>query len=152
LARRSPWFSRQGLDPAVPRVSSPPSWARVESAPPSGPGEACKGNHETPTAIFRKAIERGNLVVAEVTALELGRLDLSDALELTALTALKDRPRSRRLAARWLERWLAETQAPTSDDAVMVAGLLVALGDELHDASLTALRGIRSQEGLVRSG
>jgi hypothetical protein len=32
------------------------------------------GNHGTPTAIFRKALERGNLVVAEVTALEIGRL------------------------------------------------------------------------------
>ena len=111
---------------------------------PSGPGEACTGNHGTPTAIFRKAIERGNLVVAEVTALELGRLDLADALELTALTALKDRPRSRRLAARWLERWLAETPAPTIDDALMVAGLLGALGGERHLQALAMIRALRT--------
>ena len=112
----------------------------VESAAPSGPGEAHAGNHGTPTAIFRKAIERGNLVVAEVTALEVGRLDLADALELTALTALKDRPRSRRLAARWLERWLSEKPVPTIDGALMVAGLLGALGGEEHDRALATLR------------
>ena len=115
---------------------------RVLSLAPSGPGEACTGNHGTPTAIFRKAIERGNLVVAEATALELGRLDLADALELTALTALKDRSRSRRLAARWLERWLAETPAPTIEDAVMVAGLLAALGGSQHDAAFAHLRSL----------
>jgi hypothetical protein len=109
---------------------------------PSGPGEASTGNHGTPRAIFRKAIERGNLVVAEVTALELGLLDLADALDLTALTALKDRPRSRRLAARWLERWHAEAQAPTIDDAVMVAGLLAALGGANHEPALAMLRGL----------
>ncbi len=108
------------------------------------PREAGTGNHGTSTAIFRKALERGNLVVAEVTALELGRLDLGDALELTALTALKQRPRSRRLAGRWLERWLAETSTPTIDDALMVAGLLAALGGEHHDRALTMLRGLQA--------
>ena len=98
------------------------------------------GEPRNTNAIFRKAIERGNLVVAEVTALELGRLDLADALELTALTALKDRPRSRRLAARWLERWLGETQAPTIEDAAMVAGSLAALGGAAHEVAVELLR------------
>jgi hypothetical protein len=41
------------------------------------PGEGAPlGNHDTATAIFKKAIERGNLVVAEVTTLEIGRIDL----------------------------------------------------------------------------
>jgi hypothetical protein len=96
-------------------------------------------------------IERGNLVVAEVTALELGGLDLADALELTALTALKDRPRSRRLGARWLERWLAETPAPRIDDAAMVAGLLAALGGELHDAAPAVLRAGRTPSEAARA-
>lgn len=78
-----------------------------------------------------------------VTALELGRLDLTDALGLTALTALKDRPRSRRLAARWLERRLAEAKAPTiDDDAAMMVGLLAALGGASHEPALAMLRGL----------
>ena len=79
--------------------------------------------------------------------MEIGRLDLADALELTALTALKDRPRSRRLAARWLERWLAETPAPTIDDPLTVAGLLGALGGQHHDTAVVALRNLRGAAG-----
>ena len=81
--------------------------------------------------------------------MELGRLDLADALELTALTALKDRPRSRRLAARWLERWLAETPAPAPaiDDPLTVAGLLGALGGQHHDTAVSALRNLRGAAG-----
>jgi hypothetical protein len=54
--------------------------------------------------ILRRALERGNLVVAEITARELGRIDLAEALELTALAAIKKHARARRMAARWLER------------------------------------------------
>jgi hypothetical protein len=38
-----------------------------------------------PRTIFRRAIERGNLVVAEITAREMGRLSLEEALYLTRL-------------------------------------------------------------------
>jgi hypothetical protein len=89
--------------------------------------------------ILRRALERGNLVVAEITARELGRIELSDALELTALVASKDRTRSRRMAARWLERWLGKT-APAIDEAVMVAGCLAALGSTRHHEALETLR------------
>ena len=41
--------------------------------------------------------------------------------------ALRDRPRSRRFAARWLQRWLEEMPGATIDDAVMIAGCLAAL-------------------------
>jgi hypothetical protein len=40
-----------------------------------------------PRAIFKRAIENGNLVVAEMTARQLGRLTLEDSLALTALVA-----------------------------------------------------------------
>ena len=65
---------------------------------------------------------------------------LADALELTALIATKDRARSRRMAARWLERWLTETPAPEIDDAVMVAGCLAALGGDAHENAVWSLR------------
>ena len=91
--------------------------------------------------MLRRALERGNLVVAEITARELGRIDLADALELTALVALKNRARSWRMAARWLERWMSET-APAIDEAVMVAGCLAALGGPEHDGALEDLRAV----------
>jgi hypothetical protein len=40
-----------------------------------------------PRTIFRRAIERGSLGVAEMTADEVGRLTLGEALALTALVA-----------------------------------------------------------------
>jgi hypothetical protein len=36
-------------------------------------------DHTNARLTFARAIERGNLVVAEITAQELGRLDLTDA-------------------------------------------------------------------------
>lgn len=99
------------------------------------------GNHQSSHRILKQALERGNLVVAEITARELGRLDLAEALELTALVATKKPERSRRMAARWLERWLAEAKAPTIDEAAMIGGCLAALGGPCHDVALATLRG-----------
>ena len=96
-----------------------------------------------PRTAFRRAVDRGNLVVAEIEAREVGKLDLSEALELTALIALRDRERSRRVAARWLQRWLEETKTPTIEDAAMVAGCLSGLGGIRHTEALATLRALR---------
>jgi hypothetical protein len=100
------------------------------------------GEHGYARAAFRRAIERGNLVVAEIEARDIGQLDLGEALELTALVALRDRQRGRRYAVRWLQRWLEETDAATIDYAAVVAGCLAALGTNGHAAALTALQGV----------
>jgi hypothetical protein len=105
------------------------------------------GDHVSALATFALAIERGNVVAAELAARDLGNLRLVDALELTALIAQKNRLRSRRMAARWLERWLTETPGPTIDDAVMVAGCLAALGGASHEnAVLVAPRDPRGRD------
>ncbi len=104
------------------------------------------GDHGHPHAIFQRAIERGNLVAAEAAAREMGSLTLVDALELTALVASKDRGRSRRMAARWLARWLGEAASPTIDDAAMVAGCLVALGGDAREPALWTLRELLAGE------
>jgi hypothetical protein len=57
---------------------------------------------------FQRAIEHGDLMGAEMLVRELGVVYLSEALELTALIALKERGRLDRLGARWLQRWLEE--------------------------------------------
>ena len=76
----------------------------------------------------------------------MGSLTLVDALELTALLASKDRDRSRRMAARWLARWLGEARRPTIEDAAMVAGCLAALGGETHEPALWTLRELLAGE------
>src|SRR5262249_17781364 len=110
----------------------------------SGPGTEVCGitSQGHPRTAFRRALERGNLVIAEIEAREVGQLDLSEALELTALVALRDRPRGDRYALRWLARWLEETPAMTLDEAVIVKAALAALGSPGHDEALAALRGM----------
>jgi hypothetical protein len=66
-----------------------------------------------PRAILARAIERGNLVVAEETAREVGRLTLEEALRLVFLYAEKDPVRYERAALRWLDRYLTEGKAVT---------------------------------------
>jgi len=43
--------------------------------------------------VFHRAIEHGNLLVAEMTIREIGVVALDEALELTALMASKGSPR-----------------------------------------------------------
>jgi hypothetical protein len=54
-----------------------------------------------PHANFRRAIDAGNVVPAEIAAHELRGLSLEDALDLTALVALRNCDRSRRMAKWW---------------------------------------------------
>jgi hypothetical protein len=68
-------------------------------------------------------------------------LSLADVLDFTAPVALRNRERSRRMAARW-QRWLGETGGVTIDDAVMVAGCLAAFGGPRHEDALMTLRAV----------
>jgi hypothetical protein len=52
-----------------------------------------------PRSIFRRALEHDNLVLAEVTAREFGRVTIAEALELTALVARKQPTRYGRFAS-----------------------------------------------------
>ena len=61
-----------------------------------------------PRAIFKRAIENGNLVVAEATAPELGRLTLDEALQLVLLYAAHEPQKLERAALRWFGRYLDE--------------------------------------------
>jgi hypothetical protein len=115
-------------------------WASVASWLLSGPGPGEPlGNAGSTQVQLRRALERGNLVAAELAAREIGRLALVDALELTALIALRDRDRGRRAAMRWL-RWWLEARSPTLDETAIVVANLAALGGHGHAAALAALR------------
>jgi hypothetical protein len=95
------------------------------AVPAPGGGASTSQGH--PRTIFRRALERGNLVLAEVTAREIGRVTIAEALELTALVARKQPHRYGRFAARWLCLWLEEHEHATLDTARLnseAAGLL----------------------------
>jgi hypothetical protein len=95
-----------------------------------------------PRATFNRAIERGNLLVAETVLRELGRPTLGELLELTILIAQRDPRRHARVSARWLLRYLEVRADATIDDAAMVTGCLVALGGARHAEAASALRSV----------
>ena len=92
-----------------------------------------------PRAIFNRSIERGNLLIAETTLREIGRVTLVEALQLTALIAVKDPRRHARVSARWLVRYLETHEAATIDEVAHVVGVLIALAGNGHDAAYAAL-------------
>ena len=71
------------------RLSTPPG--------PTGRAVTAQGH---PCRVFQTAIERGNLLLAEATARELGRITLDDSLALTALVARHEPARRLRFAVR----------------------------------------------------
>jgi hypothetical protein len=95
-----------------------------------------------PRAVFRRAIERGNLIVAETAAREMGRVSLGEALELVALIAFNDPRRHGRAGARWMRRYLEENESAGLDDVVFIAGCLSALGGRAHQVAAAALSAV----------
>lgn len=96
-----------------------------------------------PRSTFQRAIERGNLLVAEtILRSEIPRPSISDLLELTALIALKDARRRQRVTVRWLVRYLEVLDQPTIEDAAVAVAALNALGGRYHDPALMTLRAI----------
>jgi hypothetical protein len=95
-----------------------------------------------PRATFNRAIERGNLLVAEATAREMGAVSLAEALDLVALIALHDSRRHGRAGARWTHRFLEEHPAAGLDDLALGVGCLSALGGSHHGTALAALRDV----------
>jgi hypothetical protein len=77
-----------------------------------------------PRATYQRAIERGNLLVAETVLRELGRPTLGELLELTILIAFKDPRRYSRVSARWLVRYLEAHGEATIDGAAFAVACL----------------------------
>jgi hypothetical protein len=90
----------------------------------SGPEDTSLTSEGHPHAVFRRAIDRQNLPMALVTAREVGRLTLPDALDLTALIAMKDPGRRSRVAVRWLRRLLDEDELVAIEQASFAAAAL----------------------------
>lgn len=100
----------------------------------------------SPRAIFERAIERGNVALAETTLrAEIPRPTLADLLELTALIALKEPHRHARVSARWLQRWLEAHQFATIYDVAFATSSLQSLGGRHHQHALSALRALADE-------
>ena len=65
-----------------------------------------------PRAIFKRAIERGNVTMAEATAREFA-LNLEEALRLVLLYAAYEPAKVERAALRWFARYLEEGKGVT---------------------------------------
>ncbi len=80
-------------------------------------------------------------MLAEVTAREIGRVTIAEALELTALVARKQPHRYSRFAARWLCVYLEEHEKATLEDVVLLVSNLRSLASPTdHTSALAILR------------
>ena len=125
----------------------------------SGPGTESRITAQGhPRSVFHRAIERGNLLVAETVLREVGSPTLAELLDLTALIALKAPDRHSRVAARWLRRWLGAFDDATIDVVTLAVAALQALGGQHHANAFATLRGMaeeatgRPAPGLVSVG
>jgi hypothetical protein len=76
-----------------------------------------------PYAEFKRALERGNLWVAEAAARDLPQVSLGDALRLVYLYAERESPKYEKAAMRWLERYLTESSPSLREFANIVETL-----------------------------
>jgi hypothetical protein len=91
---------------------------------------------------FRRAIERSNVLGAEMSARELGQLGLLDALDYLTLLAAEAPDRYDRAARRWLSRLLSESDALTPDDVTVALGCLRGLAAGYEEPSREVLRAL----------
>jgi hypothetical protein len=76
-----------------------------------------------------------------VTAREIGRVTIAEALELAALVARKQPERYGRFAARWLCLYLEEHEKATLEDIALLVSNLRSLANlKNHASALAVLR------------
>jgi hypothetical protein len=106
---------------------------------PSGPTGGVVTAQGHPRAIFKRAVERGNLIVAEATARELGRLTLEEALSLLLLYSEHDPLKFERAALRWLSRYVTEGKAVSLLKAQLALSALAELRAGQREAAANML-------------
>ena len=124
--------------------------ARLDSKGPSGPGKADVDGAGPSESDLHRAIERGNLFVAEKVLRELGRPTLVELLELTILIAFKNPRRYPRVAGRWLLRYLKAHGEATIDDAAFAVACPEAVGGPNNLHAVTALRDMAERASCER--
>jgi hypothetical protein len=92
----------------------------------------------SPRVIFKRAIERGNVLIAETTAREFA-LTLEEALRLILLYAAYEPAKVERAAVRWFRRWLDESESVTMLTAQIAPAALARIGHSDHDQAAATL-------------
>jgi hypothetical protein len=93
----------------------------------------------SPYARFRRALDRGNILEARLSAGELKHVALSEALELVILGAQKEPDRHPRMALRWTARFATEVGGVSPEEAQAVLSLLLLLSSPRRVDALRAL-------------
>ena len=101
-----------------------------------------------PYAIFRRALDKGNLTSALSSATELQHVGLAEALELTLLILAKEPVRFRAAALRWHARYCGDTKA-SFEEATAVLGLLSMLDGRRGKTAARALAGLLESRTLL---
>ena len=91
-----------------------------------------------PRAIFKRAIDRGNVTMAEATAREFA-LSLEEALRLVLLYAAYEPAKVERAALRWLQRYLDEGKGVSLFKAQLALSALTELRAEEREAPTNLL-------------
>lgn len=126
-----------GLTPVnLSRSEVRPASTRSNCPARRGAASASQGH---PRTIFRRALEHDNLVLAEVTAREIGRVTIAEALELKALVAQRQPERYGRFSARWLCLFLEEHEKATLEDVTQLVSSLRSLASPKDHASALAI-------------
>jgi hypothetical protein len=99
-------------------------------------------------ARLRRALERGNALVAWAAAAELERVPLGDALALCLLLARTDAARYEKAAVRWHARLCREVAGLSIDEAALSLFALRALPGPAGAAAGQALRLICERHGM----
>jgi hypothetical protein len=99
-------------------------------------------------ATFRRAIDRGNLLVATAVARELRTLSLADSFALLLLFADKDATKFERAAPRWHARLVDAAGDLTITDAQAALGALALLPTPARPEALELLRALCRDHGI----
>ena len=86
-------------------------------------------------------------MLAEVTAREIGRVTIAEALELTAPVARKQPHRYGRFAARWLCLYLEEHEKATLEDVTLLVSSLRSLTTSNDQGSALAILRKAARQG-----
>jgi hypothetical protein len=84
---------------------------------------------------YRRAIETQSVVLAELSAREMGHVPLTDALALVTLYAESGSPKAEPAAVRWLARLALERPRTTIGELQLAAAALGQLAERPKTAS-----------------
>jgi hypothetical protein len=96
-----------------------------------------QGNART---VFRRAVEHRNLMVAEVTAREIGVVSLEEALSLVVLVAELQPKRLDAYARRWIARLASERPLKLAEIDLAVTALRALPSERAAEALRQVLR------------